>query len=41
MAGVDYAKVNEHLVRTELWSAELKDILQEQLMGTKYAQWFP
>jgi hypothetical protein len=36
MAGVDYAKVNEHLVRTELWSSELKDILQEQLMGTKY-----
>jgi len=36
MAGVNYAKVNEHLVRTELWSSELKDILQEQLMGTKY-----
>ena len=38
MAGVDYAKVNEHLVRTELWSSELKDILQEQLMGTKYVR---
>jgi hypothetical protein len=38
MAGVDYAKVNDHLVRAELWSAELKDILQEQLMGTKYVR---
>jgi len=38
MAGIDSAKVNEHLVRTELWSAELKDILQEQLMGTKYVR---
>lgn len=38
MAGVDYAKVNDHLVRAELWSAELKDVLQEQLMGTKYVR---
>jgi len=38
MAGTDYSKVNEHLVRTELWSSELKDILQEQLMGTKYVR---
>lgn len=38
MAGTDYTKVNEHLVRTELWSSELKDILQEQLMGTKYVR---
>ena len=38
MAGIDSAKVNEHLVRTELWSAELKDILQEQLQGTKYVR---
>ena len=38
MAGVDYAKVSDHLVRTELWSAELKDILQEQLQGTKYVR---
>ena len=38
MAGVDYAKVNENLVRAELWSAELKDVLQEQLMGTKYVR---
>jgi hypothetical protein len=38
MAGIDSAKVNEHLVRTELWSAELKDVLQEQLQGTKYVR---
>jgi hypothetical protein len=38
MAGLDYSKVSEHLVRTELWSSELKDILQEQLMGTKYVR---
>jgi hypothetical protein len=38
MAGTDYANVNEYLVRTELWSSELKDILQEQLIGTKYVR---
>jgi hypothetical protein len=38
MAGIDYSKVSDHLVRTELWSSELKDILQEQLMGTKYVR---
>ena len=38
MAGMDFAKVNEHLVRAELWSAELKDVLQEMLMGTKYVR---
>ena len=35
---MDYTKVNENLVRAELWSAELKDVLQEQLMGTKYVR---
>jgi len=38
MSGMDYTKVNENLVRAELWSAELKDVLQEQLMGTKYVR---
>ena len=38
MAGMDYSKVNENLVRAELWSAELKDVLQEQLMGTRYVR---
>lgn len=35
---MDYTKVNENLVRAELWSAELKDVLQEQLMGTRYVR---
>jgi hypothetical protein len=38
MAGMDYTQVNDNLVRAELWSAELKDVLQEQLMGTKYVR---
>jgi hypothetical protein len=38
MAGMDYTKVNENLVRAELWSAELKDVLLEQLMGTRYVR---
>ena len=38
MAGMDFAKLNEHMVRTELWSSELKDILEEQLMGTRYVR---
>jgi hypothetical protein len=38
MAGIDFAKVNDHLVRTELWSSEIKDVLQESLIGTKYVR---
>ena len=38
MAGIDYAKANDNLVRAELWSAEIKDVLQESLMGTKYVR---
>lgn len=38
MAGMDYTKVDVNLVRAELWSAELKDILQDQLMGTRYVR---
>lgn len=38
MAGIDFAKVNENLVRAELWSSELKDVLQETLAGTKYVR---
>jgi hypothetical protein len=38
MAGIDYAKANENLVRAELWSAEIKDVLQESLIGTKYVR---
>jgi hypothetical protein len=38
MSGFNFNKVNEHLVRSELWSQELKEVLQEQLMGTKYVR---
>lgn len=39
MAGMDYTKVNANLVRSELWSAELKDILMDSLQATKYVRW--
>ena len=39
MAGMDYAKVNENLVRSELWSSELKDVLQERLMADGMVRW--
>jgi len=35
----DYNTVNTHLVRAELWSDQLKDILQDRLQGTKYVRW--
>lgn len=39
MAGIDYAKVNENLVRSEIWSNELKDVLQERLMADGMVRW--
>lgn len=39
MAGIDYAKVNENLVRSEIWTSELKDILQERLMADGMVRW--
>lgn len=39
MAGMDYSAVNANLVRAELWSDQLKDILQDRLQGTKYVRW--
>lgn len=38
MSGFNYNTVDEHLVRAQLWSAEIKDVLQEKLMGTKYVR---
>ncbi len=35
----DYSTVNTHLVRAELWSDQLKDILQDRLQGMKYLRW--
>lgn len=39
MSGMDYNTVNTNLVRAELWSQELKDILLDRLQGTKYVRW--
>jgi hypothetical protein len=39
MAGHDFAVVNANLVRTELWSDQLKDILIDMLQGQKYVNW--
>lgn len=35
----DYSTVNTHLVRAELWSDQLKDILKDRLQGMKYVRW--
>lgn len=39
MAGHDFAKVDANLVRSELWSDQLKDILIDILQGQKYVNW--
>lgn len=39
MAGQDYAKVDDHLVRTELWSDQLKEVLQDMLQGQRFVSW--
>lgn len=30
---------NEHLIRSEIWSSQLKDILEDELMAVKYVDW--
>ncbi len=39
MSGFDSAAVTTNLVRSELWSDQLKDILQDILQGQKYVNW--
>lgn len=39
MAGMDYTAVNANLVRSELWTNELKDVLQERLMADGMVRW--
>ncbi len=39
MAGMDFSAVSTDLVRTNVWSAELKDILIDTLQGQKYVNW--
>lgn len=30
---------NEHLIRSNLWSSQVKDVLEDELLGTKYIDW--
>src|SRR5574343_623236 len=39
MSGMDYSAVSTNLVRAELWSQELKDILLDKLQGQQYVRW--
>lgn len=39
MAGIDYSAVSSHLVRANLWSDQLKDVLQDVLMGQRFVNW--
>ncbi len=39
MAGHDSTMVNTHLVRAELWSDQLKDVLKDVLMGQQFVNW--
>ena len=37
--GMDFSAVNTNLVRAELWSDQIKEILKDKLQGTKYVKW--
>lgn len=39
MAGHDYSAVSTHLVRSELWTEQLKDVLKDMLMGQRFVNW--
>lgn len=36
MSGISYASHSDHLVRSNLWSNQIKEVLLDELMGTKY-----
>ena len=36
---MNYDAVNANLVRSELWSDQIKEILLDRLQGTKYVRW--
>lgn len=36
MSGISYATHSDHLVRSNLWSNQIKEVLLDELMGTKY-----
>lgn len=29
---------NDHLIRSNLWSTQLKEVLEDELMGTRYVR---
>lgn len=37
--GHDYSAVSANLVRAELWSDQLKDVLKDMLMGQRFVNW--
>lgn len=39
MSGHDFTRVNAELVRTELWSDQLKEVLKDILMGQQFVNW--
>lgn len=39
MPGMDYTQVSTNLVRANLWSDQLKDVLIDVLMGQKFVNW--
>lgn len=30
---------NEHLIRSQIWSTQLKEVLEDELLGTRYIDW--
>lgn len=39
MTGGHTTAMNESLIRSELWSSQLKDVLQDELMANRYVRW--
>ncbi len=39
MSGMDFTAVDVNLVRTEVWSDSLKEVLQDILMGQQFVNW--
>lgn len=31
----------DHLIRSQLWSSQIKDVLQDELMGMRYVRMLP
>lgn len=39
MPAVDYSAISTHLVRANLWSDQLKEVLKDMLMGQQFVNW--